>query len=97
MTNEQIDMTPNYDSIPLKERLDFQRELILNMLGTDFRSKPRTEQILKEIEWAEKYARKVSEIIDNLENEEIRKLVLSEDYAEACILVLNMLDKDKNK
>lgn len=96
MTTEQIDMTPNYDRIPLAERMGFQHELIEEMLGADFRLKPRIEQIQLEIEWAKKYAKRVSNIIDDVNNEEIRKLVLSSHYVEASILVLEILKNDNS-
>ncbi len=94
MTTEQIDMRPDYERIPLLERMRFQHELIEEMLGADFRLKPRAEQIQLEINWAEKYAKKVSSIIDDVENKEIREFILSGHYVEASVLVLDILKKD---
>lgn len=91
MTTEAIDMTPDYDRIPLKERLDFQHILIEKMLGKDFRQKPRENQILLEIDWAEKYARKVSEIIDDKKNEELRDLIFKSEYNKASDMIILLL------
>ncbi len=92
MTTEAIDMTPDYERIPLKERLDFQHILIEKMLGKDFRQKPRENQILIEIDWAEKYAKKVSQIIDNKQNAEIRDLILKLEYDKAADLIVLLLE-----
>jgi len=86
-----MDMKPNYEAIPLTERLEFQRTLILAMPPPDFRQKPRQEQILLEIDWAEKYAKKISKTIDDTKNIEIRELILDKRYEEACVIMLKTL------
>jgi hypothetical protein len=91
MTMKEIDMTPDYDRIPFTERLDFQHALIENMLGVDFRSKTRTEQILSEIAWAEEYAKKVSKIIDDKNNTELRDMIFAHNYEKAVKYILTFL------
>jgi len=74
----------DHNALPFKERLDFQVELIKLMLGKEHASLPREEQIRTEIEWAEKYARTVSMIIDDPKNVEVRNLILMHDHIAAA-------------
>lgn len=90
MTQESIDDVINPDRMPFAERMAFQVLLIQKMIGTDFQPKSK-EKFKAEMDWAEQYARKVSEIIDNRENEELRNLIFEERYAEACELIIPTL------
>lgn len=91
-----MDMTPNYEAIPLKERMQFQHELISEMLPKDFRDQGHERQIMLELDWANIYAKKVSDIIDNKENVEIRDLILNNEYKKACDIIIAMLNESKS-
>ena len=43
------------------------------------------------MKWAENYALKVSEIIDDPKNKEIRDLIVIHEYKQACELIIPML------
>jgi len=47
-----------------------------------------------ELEWMKENGGKVSEIIDNVDNEEIRELIVSENLFEASHLIKTILEKD---
>jgi hypothetical protein len=83
MNREHMDMTPNYEAIPLKERMQFQHELISEMLPKDFRDQGHERQIMLELDWANIYAKKVSDIINN-------------EYKKACDIVIAMLNESKS-
>ncbi len=94
MTHESLDDVVNPDRMPFNERMAFQVVLIQKMIGTDFEPKS-TEKFKAEMEWAENYATKVSEIIDTPNNKEIRDFILGCDYQEACELIIPMLRPKK--
>lgn len=85
------------ERIPLKERMAFQRTLIELMLPD--RSRYSEEEWNEHgVEWGDKYAGKVSDIIDNPENEEIRELIMAGEYEKAAPLVsaeLLKMDPDR--
>ena len=62
--------------IPIEIRNPFQIYLMKEM-GV------KHGDIDKEIIWAEKYGKKISDIIDNLENSKIREHILSGNFKEA--------------
>ena len=72
------------ERLPLKERNEFQIFLMKNMLGSGSSNEGQ-------IAWADAYAKKVSEIIDNPENKEIREFIMGGKYEEAGEMVKEML------
>ena len=90
MTKESIDDVVNPDRMPFHERMAFQVVLIPKMIGTDLEPKS-TEKFKAEMNWAENYATKVSEIIDTASNKEIRDLILTGQYEKACELIIPLL------
>lgn len=96
MNQEYMDMTPNYEAMPIKERMQFQHELISEMLPKDFRDQGHVKQIMLELDWANVYAKKVSDIIDNKENIEIRDLIFKNEYKKACEIVMVMLKESES-
>ena len=50
-----------------------------------------------QINWAQKYAKLVSDIIDNSVNKEIRSFIMEGKNEEASNLVLEILKKEDNK
>lgn len=89
-----MDMTPNYDTIPLKERLELQNILIETMLGEVYLQNTETIKHVTAFQWANKYIKKVSSIIDNIENKEIRDLILNHQYKEAGELIIPILKEE---
>jgi len=78
----------NFERIPIKIRLSFQRVLMNKMLS----EKPSD---IRQIEWADVYAKRVSDIIDNTENSNIRDLILTGDeekYKEASEILVKIFD-----
>ncbi len=90
MTRESIDDVINPDRMPFNERMAFQVVLIEKMIGTNHISKSK-EKFQAEMNWAENYALKVSEIIDDPKNKEIRDLIVIHEYKQACELIIPML------
>lgn len=82
----------NTEAIPLKERTVFQVKLMQKMLGTDFLTKTRQERTDMELDWANNFAKLVSDIIDHEEHKEIRDLIMSEKYEEAIELIIPIIN-----
>jgi hypothetical protein len=77
MTNETIIRVESIpEKLPLRERNEFQRALMENMIG----EKPSVDNA---ISWADMYGKQVSDIIDNNSNEKIRSLIMEHKYLEA--------------
>lgn len=97
MTNQEMDMTPDYSRIPFLERLDLQKILIPKMIP-DYNLKSDEDKHRLAFEWADpetqNYALKVSDIIDSTINKEIRDLILLHDYEKACELIIPMLHEE---
>lgn len=94
MNKESIDDVINPDAMPFIERMAFQLCLIKIMLGEDFKDKPKEERFRAEMEWANKYARKVSEIIDDIKNIEIRELIYNHEYEKAVEFLKPILENE---
>ena len=90
MTRESIDDIINPDRMPFTERMAFQVVLIEKMIETNLAPKSK-ERFQAEMNWAENYALKVSEIIDTKKNEDLRNLIFDGKYEEACMLIIPML------
>jgi len=89
--NPYVSPTEVIDRIPNKERTTFQRLLMRVMLGEKLAHNESGEWRKEEERWVNVYARSVSDIIDNVENQELRKLIMEEKYNEAVVIVVNML------
>lgn len=87
----------NFDRIPLKERMEFQIILIKLMLGEKSIEKTHEEWNQEEIKWIELYAKRVSDIIDNPQNEIIRTLIMKQEYLQAADIVIKILEKEEIK
>ncbi len=96
MTQESIYNPANYDAIPFKERLEFQVCLIQFMLGPNIAEKSKAERFPLEYEWANQYAKKVSELIDNPINTEVRELIFAHRYQTASELLSPLLQAVDN-
>ena len=73
------------DRLDLKHRADLQIELIRQMLGDN----PSPED---ELNWVKEYGKKVSDLIDYHEHDDIRDLALKGDYSSAVELILDLLE-----
>ena len=71
--------------LPIDKRNPFQVTLMKMMLGED-----KTPE--SKIEWADKYGKIVSDIIDDSSNGKIRSLIMEEKYKEAAVIVANKLN-----
>jgi hypothetical protein len=82
------------DRLNFKERMGFQVELMITMLGGQktLQNMDIEEKRKIELEWADKYAYKVSLIIDNPKNVEIREQILKHNYEKAVNLILPLLE-----
>ena len=84
----------NTERIPLKERNIFQAKLMREMFGEGFVNKTSQEKIDIELTWAELYAKKVSDIIDHAEYQNIRDFIMSGKYEEATVLIIPIISAD---
>jgi len=91
-----INELQNTEPIPLKERNFFQAKLMSEMFGEDFKNKTSKERGDVELEWADLYAKKVSDIIDHTEYQDIRELIMSGKYAEAIVLIIPIISVDSS-
>lgn len=84
----------NFERIPLKNRLHFQLVLMKMMLGENSIHEEQNS-------WAEKYSVLVSRIIDDVSNNFIRELILTDEkerYEEAAKVLIKILeDESKGK
>ena len=89
------EVVENLDKIPLKERQAFQVFLIQSMLNE--RSSYESDEKWNEegMGWIKKYGKMVSNIIDNVKNEEIRNLIIRGEYEKASVLVKEKLNIEK--
>ncbi|MDD4803648.1 MAG: hypothetical protein PHN69_00550 [Candidatus Pacebacteria bacterium] len=81
----------NFERIPLKNRLAFQKVLMKIMLGE------RSSDNLQ-IEWADRYSIRVSNIIDDVNNAFIRELIMKdtpEEYKEASEVLIKILEGEE--
>lgn len=81
----------NFERIPLKNRLAFQKVLMEIMLE----EKPSDNL---QIEWADKYSMRVSNIIDDVSNAFIRELIMKdtpEEYKEASEVLIKILEDEE--
>ena len=90
-TLEILDQQENIEAIPLKERTVFQIKLMEKMLGENFINKTRQEKTDAELEWADNYAKLVSDIIDRSEYIDIKRLIMSGQYEEAIDLIIPVI------
>jgi hypothetical protein len=89
--NESQDTEP----IPLKERNTFQAKLMRKMFGGDLKNKTPQEKVETELDWASLYAKRVSDIIDHAEYQDIRDLIMSGKYEEAMELIIPIITTDE--
>lgn len=61
------------------------------MLGSKLVHEAGNEWRKEENKWVETYAKKVGDIIDNVENKELRKLIMEDRYEEAADVIMGML------
>ncbi len=91
--NSQMNELENIEEpIPLLERNIFQAKLMKKMFGEGFKDKSRQEKTNIELDWAKSYAKKVSDIIDHKEYQDIRNLITSGQYEEAIELILPIIN-----
>jgi hypothetical protein len=76
---------PQIDRLDLEHRDYLQREVMRQMLGEE----PGYET---QLDWVLKYGKKVSDLIDFHEHDEIRSLALGGDYEEAAQKLIELLD-----
>lgn len=84
------------DSIPNLERNKFQKELIYLCIP-DFELKSPEEERKLSLEWFDKYATTVSDVIDypeKQESKEIRSLIMNHEYKQAAELAAPIFMKD---
>jgi len=83
-------MIENIDSQQPTNRLETRyRDLVqVALMKKSFDHHPTSEE---QIDWVEKYGAKVSDILDDPNNEEIRRLAREEKYDEAAELVKKTL------
>lgn len=74
------------DRLDLKHRAELQIELMKQMIGEN----PSPEE---ELAWVNEYGRKVSDLIDHHEHEDVRSLALEENYIEAAKLLSELLEE----
>ncbi|MFA5934889.1 MAG: hypothetical protein WC827_03340 [Candidatus Paceibacterota bacterium] len=87
---EEIEI-PNFERIPLKNRLHFQLILMKMMLGNNL-----THEV--ENDWVDKYSTRISNIIDDSNNGFIRELIMkdnTEEYREASEILIRILDSEE--
>lgn len=83
MASETMEM-PAVDRLDVEHRDKLQIELMRQMLG----EKPDHQ---KQLAWVLEYGKKVSDLIDYHEHDEIRSLALDENYVEAARLLRELL------
>lgn len=88
------DKLKNSNQIEAKERMAFQILLIKKMLGERPVNETDEEWRQEKINWCDKYAKIVGDIIDNTENKEIRDLILKGKKDEASNIVIELLKKE---
>jgi len=75
------------DPLELTVRNNLQKEVMKQMLGSEH---PPFED---QADWAIKYAKKISELIDWHEHDEIRDLALDGNYEESAKLLIELLEE----
>jgi hypothetical protein len=84
MNEETLNNIETPGRIPLKERNDFQAFLEQKMIG-------QNPVFDAEVAWANQYAKEISDIIDNVQNTEIRELIMKNNFEGASQKVLELL------
>jgi len=89
-SRQEIEEPEKEERLGLHERNTVQIEIMKEMLESGV--------IKTELEWAEIYGKAISDIIDNPQNAEIRKLIKEGDqdakkYGEAADLIISLLMK----
>lgn len=90
-----MDMTPDPNRISLVERMPVHIKLMQMMLGEDYESKPRIEKFPLEVKWANKYAKKISSIIDNPQNTEVRAMIFAGEDQKAAEFLKPILESEE--
>jgi len=96
MNPEAFESKPETENrIPTKERTKLQLTLMRIMLhesleNLDRDSRPDVEN------WMNTYTEKVSDIIDDPQNEQLRHFIMQEKYEEAAPLVIELLEQDSD-
>ena len=85
MTPEIMEVSA-LDRLDIKHRNELQNELMYQMLGED-----STED--EQLSWVLEFGKKVSDLIDYHEHDEIRSLALEENYTEAAKLLRGLLEE----
>lgn len=93
--HEMMDMTPNPDRLAIELRMPSQRILAELMLGENFEKKSRSEKFPLEMEWANKYLKRISDIIDNPENTEVRELIFAGEHEKAAQYLKSIFESEK--
>jgi len=93
--HEMMNMTPNPDRIAIELRMPSQRILAELMLGEGFEKKPRAEKFPLEMEWAQKYLKRISDIIDNPDNVDIRELIFAGEHEKAARYLKSIFESEE--
>ncbi len=83
--------TESDNKIPVLERVAFQRSLIQLMLGEKPINKTDKEWREEALKLVNTHAEKISDIIDDPKNKEIRDFIMQGEYQEASKLVIKIL------